>query len=498
MSELPAPSMLASAADTRADKLPLPSKVSYAAGQLVELVVGSMLNVFVLFYVTAVCGLPGWLAGIALGAGLVVDAAMEPLIGSLTDGWRSRYGRRVPFMIAGLVPIVVTFNLIFALPTGMGDTALFLWLMLLSVSLRISLSIYTLPYQALGAELSDDYAERSSIAAWRWGIGILGTVAVIALGYGVFLEGPDGLSHRASYLPLTLSLSLILVAGALIAIRTGLVTRHRQHETVAPSAAIHVRLLGEVVEVFRNRTFRILFASMLLFNISAGVSQALGLHLGTFFWRLSSDQLQALALTAVMGLALGAPLAGPLGSRIEKRTMLVIGKSGMFICNAAPVTLKLLGLLTLTGSSLTAFLASVAFLNGAAMGLSIIAFLSIVADAADEHEYLFHTRREGLYFAGWSFAAKSATGAGLLIAGVVLQLIDFPTNLAEQGAAATTLPEHTVRWLGIAGGPGGALLSIVAIAMILLYRLDKGTHAQILAELNARRVSNAIPGSAPS
>ncbi len=104
-----------------------------------------------------------------------------------------------------------------------------------------------------------------------------------------------------------------------------------------------------------------------------------------------------------------------------------------------------------------------AFLNGAAMGLSIIAFLSIVADAADEHEYLFGTRREGLYFAGWSFAAKSATGAGLLIAGVVLQLIDFPTNLAEQGAAATTLPEQTVTWLGIAGGPGGALLSVVAI-----------------------------------
>ncbi len=240
LSELATPSAVKlSSAGARADKLPLPTKVSYAAGQLVELVVGSMLNVFVLFYVTAVCGLPGWLAGIALGAGLVVDAAMEPLIGSLTDGWRSRYGRRVPFMVAGLVPIVVTFNLIFALPTGIGDIALFLWLMLLSVSLRISLSIYTLPYQALGAELSDDYAERSSIAAWRWGIGILGTVAVIALGYGVFLEGPDGLSHRESYLPLTLSLSLILVAGALIAIRTGLVTRHRQHETVAPSAAIH-------------------------------------------------------------------------------------------------------------------------------------------------------------------------------------------------------------------------------------------------------------------
>jgi GPH family glycoside/pentoside/hexuronide:cation symporter len=492
-SELAAPRPLEpSATDTRADRLPLPIKVSYASGQLVELVVGSMLNVFVLFYVTAACGMPGWLAGIALGAGLVVDAVMEPLIGSLTDGWRSRYGRRVPFMVAGLLPTVVTFNLIFALPSGTGDVALFLWLMLLSVSLRISMSVYTLPYQALGAELSDDYAERSSIVAWRWGIGILGTVAVIGLGYGVFLKDPESLSNRASYLPLTLSLSLVLVAGALIAIRTGLLTRHRQHETVAPSTALHVRLPGEILEVFRNPTFRILFGSMLLFNISAGVSQALGLHLGTFFWRLDSAQLQGLATAAVIGLAVGAPLAAPLGSRIEKRTMLIIGKTGMFICNAVPVTLKLLGLLTISEAALTLFLATTAFLSGAAMGLSIIAFLSIVADAADEHEYLFGTRREGLYFAGWSFAAKSATGAGLLIAGVVLQLIDFPTNLAEQGAsAATLLPERTVTWLGIAGGPGGALLSVIAIAMILLYRLDKATHAHILAQLNARRAERA-------
>ncbi len=124
---------------------------------------------FVLFYVTAVCGLPAGLAGVALGAGLLVDAVMDPFIGSLSDGLRSRLGRRVPFMIGGLVPVVVTFNLMFALPSTLGDTPLFLWLMVVSVALRVSLSLFALPYQALGAELSDDYAERSSIAAWRWG-----------------------------------------------------------------------------------------------------------------------------------------------------------------------------------------------------------------------------------------------------------------------------------------------------------------------------------------
>lgn len=469
----------------RLARLPLGRKAGYGAGQVVELIVSSMLNIFVLFYVTAVCGLPGGLAGLALGAGMVVDAVVDPLIGSLSDGWRSRFGRRAPFMAASLLPIVLTFNAIFALPSGLRPTALFLWLMLLSVSLRISLSLFTLPYQALGAELSDDYDERSSIAAWRWGIGIVGTIAVVSLGYGVFLGGPAGLSQRAGYLRLTLTLTLLLLAGAVVAIRQGLATRQLQHAPEPPGEAIHVRLLGEMREMWRNRTFRVLFAASLLFYIEVGVNQALALHVATFFWRLSPGQMQAVFVPAVLGLALGAPLAGRLGRRVEKRTMLLIGMIGMVVCHALPTSLRLLGLLPLTGTALITLLSPVVLLGGVMMALSIIAFVSIIPDAADEHELLFGARREGLYFAGWSFANKAATGAGVLIAGLVLQLIAFPTHLAGQGDVST-LPRGTVDGLGFYGGPGAALLSIAGIALVLLYRIDKKSHARIIADLGAR------------
>jgi len=477
----------------RVGRLPLGHKFGYASGQLVDLVVGSMLNVFVLFYVTAVCGLPGGLAGLALGAGLVVDAVMDPLIGSLSDGWHSRFGRRVPFMVLGIIPLLVTFNLIFALPSTLGDTGLFLWLTLLSVSLRISLSLFTLPYQALGAELSDDYTERSSIAAWRWGVGILGTLAVIALGYGVFLSGPGGTSRRGAYLALTATLSGMILVGALVSVWIGLATRDRQHATIAPSQAITTRLFGEMAEMFRNPTFRVLFASSLLFNIAVGVNQALGLHVATFFWKLSAGQMQALAMAAVIGLALGAPLIAPLVSRIEKRTLLLIGMTGMIVTQAGPTSLRLLGWLTLTGSSLTAVLAAIAVLGGGFMALTIIAFLSVIPDAADEHEQLFGTRREGLYFAGWSFASKAASGAGILIAGLVLQLIRFPVHISQQSAASESLPATTTTWLGIAGGPAAALLSIGGIAIVLLYRLDRQAHARIMIDLNARRDADQVP-----
>ncbi len=467
-------------------RVPLGRKAGYAAGQLVELVVSSMLNIFVLFYVTVACGLPGGLAGVALGAGIVIDAIMDPFIGSLSDGWRSRFGRRVPFMVVSLIPLVLTFNLTFALPASLDQTALFLWLMALSITLRISLSVFHLPYQALGAELSEDYHERSSIAAWRWGIGILGTVAVVVLGYGVFLDGPGGVANRDAYLPLTLTLTVLLLAGSGIAIWQGLATRAGQFVAEAPTERIHVRLLGEMLEMARNPTFRIVFAAALLFNIGVGVNQTLALHVATSFWNMTAEQMKIVFVPAVLGLALGAPMAGPLARRFEKRTMLLIGMVGMILCHALPATLKLVGLLHLTGHELILVLSPVVLLGSAMMALSIIGFVAIIPDAADEHELLFGTRREGLYFAGWAFATKAATGAGVLIAGVALQLIGFPEKLAEMDPAVA-LPAHTLAWLGIIGGPGAGLLSVAGVALVLFYRIDKKTHARIRADLTARR-----------
>lgn len=470
----------------RLSRLSAGRKAAYGAGQLVDLAVSGMLNIFVLFYVTAVCGLPGGLAGLALGLGIVVDAVMDPLIGSASDGWRSRFGRRVPFMAASLLPLILTFNLIFALPDWLGQTALFCWLLFLSVSLRISLSVFHLPYQALGAELSDDYEERSSISIWRWGIGIFGMIAVIVLGYGVFFAGPGGVSNRAAYLPLTLSLSLLILCGAGVAIWQGLATRHRQHETEAAAEPVYTRLLGEMREMVRNPTFRILFAAALFFNIGLGVNQALALHLATFFWGMSSAQMQIVFLPAVLGLALAAPLAGPIAKRVEKRTLLMVSMAGMTFCHGLPATLRLLGLLDVHGNSLILLLSPVVFLGSAMMALSIIAFVAIIPDAADEHEQLFGARREGLYFAGWAFATKAATGAGVLVAGVALQLMAFPAHLTESHMAVK-LPASTLSWLGFAGGPGSALLSVAGTVFVLFYRIDKKRHARILAELTERR-----------
>lgn len=474
-------------------KLPFGQKLGYATGNVVDGIVSQALGIFLLFYVTTVCGLPGGLAGIALAAGLAVDAVMDPLIGSSSDGWRSRFGRRLPFMLVGLPAIAILFVAIFTLPKGLSTPVLFVWLTTLSVLLRIAISLFNLPYQAVGAELSDDYAERSSIMAWRWGLAVTGTLAVVVLGFAVFFPGKGGTMMRDHYTSFALTLAAIAVVAGLVSARVVGTTLDRQHPPAVGDGGLHVRVLRELGEVFRNRSFRILFGSALMFFSALGTHAALGLHTNTFFWHFTSQQTQTVTLAVFMGLLLGAPLTGPFLKRMEKRNVLIVGLIGLAVSETVPAGLRLLGLFPFQGNTLMWILSGIVFVGGLLMAAGSIAFASMMADAADEHEHLFGARREGLYFAGWAFASKAAAGVGALIAGLVLQIIDFPTDIATRGNVV--LPDSTINLLGFFYGPGAGLLYIGAIVASFLYRLDARAHAAIMRDLNERRAV-ALAGAA--
>jgi glycoside/pentoside/hexuronide:cation symporter, GPH family len=377
--------------------------------------------------------------------------------------------------------------LIFMLPSGLGQGALFVWLTVLSIALRVSTSLFILPYAAVGAELSDSYAERSSLMTWRWGLGMIGAVIAVALGFEVFLAGHDGLSHRAAYPPFALVLAGILLLAGLVATRTIYAARGRLHAPSKDTGWIGVRVLRGLLETFRNRSFRILFIGALLFFIALGTNSSLALHANTFFWHLTAPQTQLVTLALFGGLLAGAPLAGPFLARMEKATVLMVGIGGLLVAQGAPALLRLLHLFPWAGEALAWLLAGIMFLGGALMATAAIAFSSMMADAADEHEHLFGERREGLFFAAWAFASKASTGAGALIAGVVLQVIRFPTNLAERGGTSAVLPERMVDLLGLFYGPGAALLSLASAFTILFYRLDSKAHAAIMVDLVERR-----------
>lgn len=473
-------------ADTAARAHPLrwPAKFGYGLGAVVDGVTSNALNFFLMFYATVVCGLGGTRAGIALSAGLIADAVLDPLIGSLSDRTRSRFGRRIPFMMAGLPLTAIALVLIFSLPAGMDQPVLFGLLLALSMLLRVSISLFNLPYLALGAELSDDYAERSSIAAWRWGLGMLGGLAVVVIGFGDFFKGPDGAARHAAYPAFALSIAAVMLAGAGLSIIATMTLRHRAHAVGTAHPAGFRALIAGFVEVARNPSFAVLFVSTLLLFVAQGVTFTLNLHANTYFWKLSPEAIQYVALALFVGLLVGAPAAAALAGRMEKRTMLFASIAGLILSQVALASLRLAGALPIEGEALAWLLVANAVLNGLAITGAVIAGSSMLADAADDHELRFGRRREGLFFAGWSFASKAAGGLGALVAGIALDLGGFPKG----GSAGHILPTpHAVAALAFTYGPGAALFSVAGLIVLLRYRLDRRRHAEIMQQLTTRR-----------
>ena len=152
-----------------------------------------------MFYFNQVLGLSGTLAGTAIFIALVFDAVSDPVAGSLSDRFRSRWGRRHPFMYASAAPLAVTFYLLFNPPSGLGQAGLFCWLLCFAVLVRASMTLYHVPHLALGAELTDDYSERTTVVAYRSLFSMVGAFATPVVGMGLDTgKGVAGLAHEVA------------------------------------------------------------------------------------------------------------------------------------------------------------------------------------------------------------------------------------------------------------------------------------------------------------
>jgi GPH family glycoside/pentoside/hexuronide:cation symporter len=458
----------------------------YGAGAMLDATTTFFLSTLLYFYLTAVCGLSGSEAGGALAIALVADSVIDPIVGSISDNTRSRLGRRHPYMLGAIAPVAIAMGLLFSVPPGLKGGALFAYALGLLLAIRFAISLFYVPFIALGAELTDDYRKRSTIVAFRIGIGVIGTLSGIVLAYGVFLKGPGGLLHRAAYAPLAWICGGIVAAAALTCTLGTMGVRGRLHQATPSDGAGLTRFLSELNEVRRNPSFLILFGACLLFFVGQGMASAMTLHANTYFWKLPTPVIQLVSMTAIFGIFIGLPIVGVLSRKVEKRTLAMIGMGLFCTAQFSPVILRLTGIVPPTVAGAEVVLMAAATVLGVGVAACTVGFQSMMADAADEHEHLFHARREGLYFAGVTFSAKASSGIGVLIAGVAMDLIKFPNNLAAMGAHAE-IPAMTVRNLGLLYGPGAALITVCGVLLLTLYKLNQDSHAQIIASLVERR-----------
>jgi GPH family glycoside/pentoside/hexuronide:cation symporter len=397
-------------------------------------------STFLLFFFNQVMGVPASEVGLAIFAALLLDAFIDPLIGSLSDRTRGRWGRRHPWMYAAAVPIAIGWLALWN-PPELSKHALVIWVFAFSVVVRSAVSAYEVPSQALSPELTVDYNERTRIMAYRYLFGWAGGMAMLAASYNYLLAAhpgqTTGLLNRESYVGFSIVGAVAIVVAILV---SALGTHHEiKHlpkvEIEKTTVAKHFR---ELFQTANNRAFLILMGAGLCFYSAQGISFSLSNYLYTYVWMMKSgsSDFSWLAAALLLGVIGAFILAPRVGRRIGKPAAAMAFMAAAAVMIVTPYVLRLAGLFPVPGDpTMLPLLLTIFGVNATFSVSSTILGASMMADVVEQSEMKTGRRSEGVFFAGGFFVQKCTTGLGILFASNIIDGIKFPV-----GAQPGTVP----------------------------------------------------------
>jgi Na+/melibiose symporter-like transporter len=461
-------------------------KWSYAIGNMPYAVKDAAFINFVVFYYTQVHGLSGALAGLAAFIALSWDAVTDPVVGSWSDRFRSRWGRRHPLILVGGLGTAFMFLALFAPPSGLSETGVFAWLTITAMLLRTFLTINFIPFQAMGAELSQDYDERTTIAKARVAMGWLAGILLPAVALAIlFQPGADGDGRlvAANYHTYGVFSTVIAAVTTLFCVwgTRSLIARLPVADGDHTGIGL-ARTISDFRVALANRNFRVSIGSNLAFGMAAGVYSTLALYMGTYYWEFSSNQLAGLVVPMALATVLAFSVLGRIGRRYDKPTLLCFCCLGIAVNTLWFVGGRQLGLWPENGHTLVYALQ----LLNTAIGVFTIVSLhtvsaSLLADILDENEVATGRRQEGVFFAAGAFVQKATSGFGTLAAGIVIDIAAIQPGTQPGEVSAQSLDLLGLFMLGII-----TALGLIAFIFARKIRLSREDHQRLQASLAAR------------
>jgi GPH family glycoside/pentoside/hexuronide:cation symporter len=415
--------------------------ISYSAFRFADVLVMQTVGTFLrLFYVTTYGIRPGWIALIhPLLKGF--DVITDPILGQLSDNTKSKMGRRRPWILWGGIALGISFAAFWG-PKYMlfwirnpEAWHFFVWYIICYLFYYSSHTACVVPYYALGAELTDDYHERTRVTAWRHLIA-LPAVVLAALTYRLATD-PDVFpaGEKAGMAVCTLVVAIIVIALSVI---TTAGTRERvelQHQPKMP--------MREALRItFSNRPFLILCGCIFFFQMAYlfvlefhsfvliyGVFDGDKASFGRYFF---------LATIIMVTIAAVANFtARGFARRVGKKIALVI-----FACS---------GLLTPLAATFAFdparpqlyFVFAITIAIGIT-GMDIIPF-SIIADVCDLDELASHRRREGAFMGVYNGIYKAGITVSPIVSNLCLEFCGFDHTLVQQGLPQGDDTIHAIR-----------------------------------------------------
>ena len=457
-------------------------KFFYASGAVANGVKTDAFTFFLLFFYSNVIGLSPGLASLAIFIALMVDAFTDPLMGVISDRTRHRFGRRHPYFLLGMIPMGLSYFMLFSIQTSweLSQQYLFLWMLTFTMLTRLAMTIFEVPHRSLGSEMSRSYTERTSIFATRELLGWMGGLFNAFLAYTIFFKDtPDympGTKNPEPWIHYGMTGATIMCASVLITYFGTL--KYRDNSQIDIPVFNLKLIFNQIFIALKNRSFLIFFFGYLFIAVSWGMGSSLQIYMNTYFWEFKSIMLASYLGIYVLSTISAFLLVPTLVRVIEKRTILLLAIMFAALIPPIPIFLFINGLLPASGTW-NLFYATIPFVyvGNTCLSSSAIIRESMLGDISDEVELDSKIGQQGLMFASSSLIGKLNTGLGILMAGIALEFISFP-----QGVEVNPSAENIFN-LAMVQGPLVAILMFIPFGIFSMYKIDRHRHEEIIAKL---------------
>lgn len=468
---------------------PLPRHVRwlYGSGLMASGIKTTAFSTYLLLYFNQVLGVPASIVSQAIFLTLLIDAVADPLIGRWSDRTRSRLGRRHPFLYAAAAPAGLFFTLTWFPPTGLSGFEMGVWIFCMAGLTRACMSMFEIPASALGAELTDDYAERTALFGLRYWFGYIGAFGFGAFCLSVFFaatpEYPKGQLNPAGYTGFAILGGLLITLAVLV---SAFGTRSRipylrqvRERAVKLTARDHLR---EMADAFSHRPFLAIFGYSLTKQTAIGLYVATTIYFNTYVFHLTAGELAILTVENLVAATLAVPLAPWLARRMGKRNAaMAMGLAGIAI-GVVPLILTYFGLFFPPGHPL---LLPTLFVVGAIyhgmIATSLMNSSGMIADTIEDHAVKSGRHNAGVFFSVNSLTTQAAVGIGILLAGFVLEAAQFPSDANPMGVSEAVSDSLIAWYVPIVAG-----CWLVGSLMLLFYPITEAKHRANLEILAAR------------
>ncbi|MGK0391568.1 MAG: GPH family glycoside/pentoside/hexuronide:cation symporter, partial [Maribacter sp.] len=375
-------------------------------------------------------------------------------------------------------------------PSGLDQMGLFWWMTIFTILVRLSLTLFIVPSMSLGAELSTDYDERTSITSYRVMFAAFISTIIIIIGFAFFFvpteEYSRGLMNKDAYPKFALLCGILITLVILISTwgtRKEIPRLQEEANKTERKRISFSQLFANFSNMIALKSFNTLVIYTMIIYIGIGIGTVLTTYFIEYYFVLSDTEKIALPISSGLGGIIALILAPIVSKKFDKKITVVFSTILFALLFTAPYNLRLLGLFPENGTSslilyfMLSLMAAYAFLW---IVLSIIN--SMMADIVDEYELKTNQRDEGLFFSTLSLAYKMTVGFGYLIAGYLLKWINFPSQTSVED-----VPADIIASLGTIGGPVLLCIYLVSVLAIIFYPINKTRYQEIRDKLDEKR-----------